>query len=47
VLWLHDLTQFPSHLTTLKDEEIWSLYKLPLKKVLDADAESAEDPDLV
>ena len=47
VPWLHDLTGFPYHLTTLKDEEIWSSYKLPPKKELDAGSENAEDPNLV
>ncbi|KAG4427194.1 hypothetical protein IFR05_017323, partial [Cadophora sp. M221] len=47
VPWLHDLTHFPSHLMTLKDEEIWSSYKLPPKKELDASSENAEDPNLV
>ena len=47
VPWLHDLTGFPYHMTTLKDEEIWSSYKLPPKKELDAGSEDAEDPDLV
>ncbi|PQE31525.1 telomere-associated recq protein [Rutstroemia sp. NJR-2017a WRK4] len=47
VPWLHDLTGFPYHLTTLKDEEIWSSYKLPPKKELEAGGESAADPDLV
>ncbi|KAE9362530.1 hypothetical protein N431DRAFT_475920 [Stipitochalara longipes BDJ] len=47
VPWLHDLTGFPYHLTTLKDEEIWSSYKLPPKKELDAGSENAEDPILV
>ena len=45
--WLHDLTGFLSHLTTLKDEEIWSSYKLPLKKELNAGSEDAKDPKLV
>ena len=31
----------------LKDEEIWSSYKLPPKKELDAGSEDAEDPSLV
>lgn len=47
VPWLHDLTRFPYHLTSLKDEEIQSSYKLPPKKELDAGSEGAEDPDLV
>ncbi|PQE16365.1 telomere-associated recQ-like helicase protein [Rutstroemia sp. NJR-2017a BVV2] len=47
VPWLHDLTGFPYHLTTLKDEEIWSSYKLPPKKELEAGGEGAADPDLV
>jgi hypothetical protein len=47
VPWLHDVTGFPYHLTTLKDEEIWSSYKLPPKKELDAGSEDAKDPNLV
>ncbi|KAE8448571.1 hypothetical protein EG329_008996 [Mollisiaceae sp. DMI_Dod_QoI] len=47
VLWLHDLTGFPYHLTTLKDEEIWSSYKLPPKKELAAGSENAINPKLV
>ena len=47
VPWLHDLTHFPSHLMTLKDEEIWNSYKLPPKKELDAGIENAEDSNLV
>ncbi|KAF8847392.1 hypothetical protein BDZ45DRAFT_780636 [Acephala macrosclerotiorum] len=34
-------------MTTLKDEEIWSSYKLLPKKALDASSESAEDSSLV
>jgi hypothetical protein len=34
-------------LTILKDKEIWSSYKLPLKKELDAGSENTEDPNLV
>lgn len=47
VPWLHDVTGFPYHMTTLKDEEIWSSYKLPPKKELDTGGEGAEDPNLV
>ncbi|KAG4427113.1 hypothetical protein IFR05_017404, partial [Cadophora sp. M221] len=47
VPWLHDLTHFPSHMITLKDEEIWSSYRLPPKKELDAGSENAKDPNLV
>jgi hypothetical protein len=50
VPWLHDVTGFPYHLTMLKDEEIWSSYKLPPKKELDAgseDTKGAKDPNLV
>jgi hypothetical protein len=32
---------------TLKDEEIWSSYKLPPKKELNAGSENTEDPNLV
>jgi hypothetical protein len=46
VLWLEQI-DFLSHLARLKDEEIWSSYTLPLKKVLDAGAKNAEDLDLV
>lgn len=46
VPWL-ERTDFPSHLAELEDEEIKSSYTLPPKRVLDANAESAEDPDLV
>jgi Lhr-like helicase len=45
--WLHDLTGFPYHMSTLKDEEIWSSYKLPPKKELDLGGEKSEDPQLV
>jgi hypothetical protein len=47
VPWLHDLMGFPSHLATLKDKEIWSSYKLPPKKELNAGSENAEDPNLI
>jgi hypothetical protein len=46
VPWL-GRTAFPSHLARLQDKEIKSLYALPPKKVLDASAENAEEPDLV
>lgn len=46
VLWLERIA-FPDHMTTLKNEEIWSSYKLPPKKELNADSEDAEDPSLV
>ncbi|KAH7385145.1 hypothetical protein BKA64DRAFT_581999, partial [Cadophora sp. MPI-SDFR-AT-0126] len=46
VPWLHDVTRFPSHIVTLQDEEIWSSYRLPPKKELDAGGEHATDPDL-
>lgn len=46
VPWLEQ-TEFPSHLARLKDEEIKSLYTLLPKKVLDANAENAEDSNLV
>jgi len=32
---------------TLKDEEIWSSYKLPPKKDLNKGSKNAEDPQLV
>ena len=47
VPWLYNVTGFPYHNTTLKDEEIWSSYKLPLKKELDRGCENTEDPNLV
>jgi hypothetical protein len=34
-------------LTKLKDEEIWSLYKLPPQKELDAGSKKATDPNLI
>jgi hypothetical protein len=45
VPWLHDLTGFPYHLTTLKDKEIWSSYKLPPRKELDAGSENAAEAE--
>ena len=47
VPWLYDLTGFPYYLTMLKDKEIWSSYKLPPKKELNASSEGTKDPDLV
>ena len=47
VLWLYNVTIFLSYITTLKDEKIRGLYKLQLKKDLDAGREDAEDPNLV
>jgi hypothetical protein len=47
VLWLYDVTGFPYHNTMLKDEEIWSSYKLLPKKELDAGSEDTKDPNLV
>jgi hypothetical protein len=47
VPWLHDVTGFPYHLATLKDEEIWSSYKLPPKIELDTGGDNATDPNLV
>ena len=47
MLWLYDVTGFLSHMTTLKDEEIWSSYKLLPKKELDTGSENAKDPNLV
>jgi orsellinic acid/F9775 biosynthesis protein OrsD/helicase-like protein/RAD3-like DEAD/DEAH box helicase len=47
VPWLHDVIRSPSHLITLKDKEIWSSYKLPPKKELDASSENTADPNLV
>jgi hypothetical protein len=46
VPWLK-LTAFLYHITTLKDKEIWGLYKLLLKKELNTDNKNAEDPNLV
>ncbi|KFY17364.1 hypothetical protein V492_00725 [Pseudogymnoascus sp. VKM F-4246] len=45
VPWL-ERVEFPSHTATLKDEEIWGLYKLPPKKEVEGGAEGATDPDL-
>jgi hypothetical protein len=47
VPWLYDLTGFPYHMATLKDEENWSSYKLPPKKELNTSSENAKDPNLV
>jgi hypothetical protein len=47
VPWLHDVTRFPFHIGDLRDEEIWSSYKLLPKRELDAGSEDAQDPDLV
>ena len=46
VPWL-EMTGFPFHTAKLKDEEIWSSYKLPPKKEIDAGSENAGDPNLV
>jgi hypothetical protein len=46
VPWL-ERVEFPSHTATLKDEEIWSSYKLLPKKEVDGGAEGATDPNLV
>ena len=46
VLWL-EWTDFSSYLARLKDEEIWSSYRLLPKKELNAGGENAEDPILV
>ena len=46
VPWL-EMTGFPFHMTTLKDEEIWSSCKLPPKKALNEGSEDAKDPSLV
>jgi hypothetical protein len=43
VLWLYDLIWFPYHISILKDKEIWSSYKLLLKKELDARSDTAND----
>jgi hypothetical protein len=47
VLWLYNLTGFLYHMSNLKGEEIWSLYKLPPKKEPDSSSENTKDPDLV
>jgi hypothetical protein len=47
VPWLYDVTGFLYHNTTLKDEEIWSSYKLPPKKELNRGYENTKDPNLV
>ncbi|KFZ15852.1 hypothetical protein V501_02516 [Pseudogymnoascus sp. VKM F-4519 (FW-2642)] len=46
VPWLKRV-EFPLHTAMLKDEEIWSSYKLLLKKEVDGGAEGATDPNLV
>ncbi|KFX97428.1 hypothetical protein O988_04874 [Pseudogymnoascus sp. VKM F-3808] len=46
VPWL-ERVEFPSHTATLKDEEVWSSYKLLPKKEVDGGAEGATDPNLV
>ncbi|KFZ14980.1 hypothetical protein V501_02944, partial [Pseudogymnoascus sp. VKM F-4519 (FW-2642)] len=46
VPWL-ERVEFPSHTATLKDEEVWSSYKLLPKKEVDGGAEGAIDPNLV
>ena len=45
VPWL-ELISFPHHMFTLKGKEIWSLYKAPPKKELDADTQDAMVPVL-
>jgi hypothetical protein len=45
--WLHDVTGFSYHLIGLKDEEIWSSYKLPAKKNPETSGEDTADPNLV
>jgi hypothetical protein len=45
VPWL-ETTGYPHHLATLRDEEIWSSYKLPPKRELDADTQDAKTTDL-
>jgi hypothetical protein len=50
VPWLYDITGFPYYLTILKDEEIWSLYKLLPKKEFNTGSkgiEDTKDPNLV
>jgi hypothetical protein len=47
VPWLYNVTGFPYHNARLKDEEIWSSYKLLLKKELNKGYENIEDPNLV
>lgn len=47
MLWLHNVIRSPSYLIMLKDEEIWSSYKLLSKKEFDGDSEGVKDPDLV
>ena len=43
VPWLHDLTGFPYHMYTLKDEGIWSSYKLLPKKGIKASSENTNN----
>ncbi|KAF8861004.1 hypothetical protein BDZ45DRAFT_800455 [Acephala macrosclerotiorum] len=45
VLWLERIA-FPYYTTTLKDEKIWSSYKLLPRKEFDAGSKDAEDPSL-
>ncbi|KAF8853058.1 hypothetical protein BDZ45DRAFT_749007 [Acephala macrosclerotiorum] len=45
VPWLERMA-FLYHTTTLKDEKIWSSYKLPPRKELDTGSKDAEDPSL-
>ena len=47
VPWLYNITGFPYHNTILKDEEIWSSYKLLPKKEFNTGSENSEDPSLV
>jgi hypothetical protein len=44
--WLK-LTAFLYYIITLKNKEIWGLYKLPPKKELNIDNKNTKDPNLV
>ena len=47
VLQLYNLTGFLYHIPNLKGKEIWSLYKLLLKKELDSSSKNTKDPNLI
>jgi hypothetical protein len=47
VLWLYNVIGFLYYNTILKDEEIWSLYKLPPKKELNISSKNTKDLNLV
>jgi hypothetical protein len=47
VPWLHNLTGFLYHITTLKNKEIWSSYKLLPKKELNTGNKNPKDLNIV